>query len=469
MALGRSVRFQVSAIILASFLLSHAVGLLLYALDRRGALERAEAFGRAEQSAGISRLLQGLPAEWRDGVARASDSAALRVWVSDAPAVAMPEPTRAERDVTAYLRARVPGATEDDVRVRLVGEGGYGMLFGGAGYRVVPPPPDPAGGAGSRAPTAGAPEEGPSLAISIRHDADAWINFLALLDARRSLAPSLLLVNVVAAATGIALVAFWLARRVTSPLTRLSEAAESLGRNLLSSPLPVSGPSEVAVAAAAFNRMQQRLVRLVHGRMALLAAISHDLRTPLTQIRLRLEMTPASPERDKNLRALDDVDAIIGMSLAYARASHEAEERSRIDLGALVGSVCDDLADGGAALECDCPTGLVVSCKRLAVKRAVTNLIENALKYGREARVSTRRTEEGVVVSVEDHGPGIPPSEIEAVLEPYHRGGRSGSSERSGVGLGLSIAQAIAEDHGGGVRLSNRKEGGLRAELLLPP
>jgi signal transduction histidine kinase len=264
------------------------------------------------------------------------------------------------------------------------------------------------------------------------------------------------------------LVAVWLARRVASPMARLAEAAEALGRDLLARPLPVSGPREVAVVAAAFNGMQRRLVRLVHGRTQLAAAISHDLRTPLTQIRLRLEMTPASAERDKNLRALDDVDAIIGTFLAYARASHEAEERSRIDLGALVGSVCDDLADGGAAIECDCPTGLVVPCKRLAVKRAVTNLIENALKYGREARVSTRSAREGAVVSVEDRGPGIPPSQLEAVFEPFHRGGASGSADGRGVGLGLSIAQAIAEDHGGEVRLSNREEGGLRAELLLP-
>jgi signal transduction histidine kinase len=459
------VRFQISAIILASVLLSHMIGLLLYAVERGGALRMAEAMGRAEQSAGISRVVQDLPADARDDLVRILDSQALRVWVSDAPAVAVPEPARAERDVAFYLRARVPDAAEDDVRVRFIGGEGHGLFFGGAGLDVVPPALDPAGRAAS---AASAPAGAPSLAISIRHDGDEWINFLALLGAQRPPLPILMLAGLVSAASGIALAAFWLARRVTAPLTRLSEAAESLGRNLVSSPLPVSGPREVAVAAAAFNTMQQRLVRLVHGRMALLAAISHDLRTPLTQIRLRLEMTPASPERERNLRALDDVDAIIGTSLAYARASHEAEERSRIDLGALVGSVCDDLADGGAAIECDCPAGLVVSCKRLAIKRAVTNLVENALKYGREARVGTRSAKEGLVVSVEDRGPGIPPSQIEAVFEPFHRGGASGSADGRGVGLGLSIAQAIAEDHGGEVRLSNRKEGGLRAELVLP-
>lgn len=468
MAIGRSMRFQTSAIIIASFLLSHLVGLLLYGFDRR-ALAMTEAIDRAERSVDIGRLLQGLPADMRDSIVRFTDSRALRVWISTEPAVEMPAPTRAERDVTSYLRTQVPGMAESDVRVRFVGPRGVRMFFGDAGYRVVPPAFDPAGRAGSPASAVSVPEDAPSLAISMRHDADEWINFVGLLHSQRTFLPGLLLANLASAVIGIALVAFWLVRRVTSPLARLSEAAENLGQSLFADPLPVSGPREVAVAATAFNRMQRRLVRLIQGRTELLAAISHDLRTPLTQIRLRLEMMPGSPEREKNLRALDDVDAIIGTFLSYARASHEAEEKSRIDLGALVGSICDDLADGGAAIDCDCPTGLVVSCKRLAIKRAVTNLIENALKYGYEARVGTERTKGGVVVSVEDRGPGIPASQLEAVFAPFRRGDKARSSDSGGVGLGLSIAQAIAEDHGGEVRLTNRGEGGLRAELWLPP
>jgi len=170
----------------------------------------------------------------------------------------------------------------------------------------------------------------------------------------------------------------------------------------------------------------------------------------------------------ENLRALDDVDAIIGTSLTYARASHEAEPKSRIDLGALVGSICDDLADGGASIECDCPNGPIVSCKRLAIKRAATNLIENALKYGHEARVTTRRSEDAVAIVVDDRGPGIPASQLEAVFAPFYREEKSRTSNSGGVGLGLSIAQTIAEDHGGEVHLVNREDGGLRAELRLP-
>lgn len=463
-----SMRFQTSAILVASILLSHVIGLLLYAVERRGALELTEAIDRAERSADISRLVDDLPVASRDGIVRLLDSRALRVWTTEEPAVPAPGPTRTDRDVTSYLRGQVPDRAEDDVRVRLIGEHGLGVLFRDGGLRVVPPPLDPASRPGSPLPSAGIPADAPSLAISIRRADGQWLNFLGLLQTRRTVLPGLLLANLLSAVVGIGLIAFWLVRRVTAPLARMSEAAESLGQSLHSDPLPIAGPREVAVAAAAFNRMQQRLVRLVQGRTELLAAISHDLRTPLTQIRLRHEMMPPSPERDKNLRALDDIDALVGSFLNYARASHEVEERGRIDLGALVGSICDDLGDSGAAIECHCPTGLIVSCKRLAIKRAVTNLTENALKYGHEARVSVGRADGLAVVSVEDRGPGIPAAQLQSVFSPFHRGEKSRSPGSGGVGLGLSIAQAIAEDHGGEVRLANRREGGLRAELRLP-
>jgi signal transduction histidine kinase len=161
------------------------------------------------------------------------------------------------------------------------------------------------------------------------------------------------------------------------------------------------------------------------------------------------------------------MNAIIGTFLSYARASSEVEERGRIDLGALVESVCDDLGDLGAPIDCRADPGLVVSCKRLAVKRAVTNLVENAIKHGHEARVAVRRQAGRAVVSVEDRGPGIEEGQLANVLLPFRRAG--GDAVRPpGAGLGLSIAQAIAEDHGGEVRLANRPQGGLRAEIALP-
>ncbi|TNC63118.1 ATP-binding protein [Rubellimicrobium roseum] len=459
MATRPSMRFQTAAIIVVSFLLSHAAGLLFYSLDRRGALEMTEAMDLIERAAGISRLVRELPTSWQASIVRSSDSRAFRVWVTAEPASPLRELSPSELEMDAYLRSQVPQLAQGEMRVRLIE---------GAGDRVIPPPLD----LGDRISVFPSYWETtyaiPSVALSIRHADDEWVNFLGAIDTPRSVGPELFLANVTSAVVGIALVAFWLVSRVISPLGRLAQAAESLGRNISSEPLPVTGPREVAVAAAAFNSMQRRLLELIHGRTELLAGISHDLRTPLTQIRLRLELTPESPERDKNLCTLDEMDAIIGTFLTYARATGETEEMTRIDLGALVASVCDDLADLGAAIDCQAEPSLIIRCKRVAIRRAVTNLVENAIKYGHEAQVVVSRLGDRAVIAVEDRGPGIPEDQMQAVVRPFHRAEVSRSPDLGGVGLGLSIAQAILEDHGGEVRLTNRPQGGLRAEILLP-
>lgn len=181
-----------------------------------------------------------------------------------------------------------------------------------------------------------------------------------------------------------------------------------------------------------------------------------------------MELLSESADREKNLRTLDDMDETIGTFLSFARASGEAEEKSRIDLGALVATVCDDLADLGATVDCSTERALVVSCKRVAIKRAVTNLVENAIKYGHEARVQVARSAARAVITVEDRGPGIADGQVAAVLSPFYRAETAQILDPRGVGLGLSIAQAIVEDHGGELVLANRPQGGLRVEIHLP-
>ncbi len=283
-----------------------------------------------------------------------------------------------------------------------------------------------------------------------------------------SLLSELLVANILSAVLAIAVVAFWLVGRVTRPLREFAEAAEALGQDLFRPPLATRGSTEVMVLAEAFNRMQSRLARLIHSRTEMLAAISHDLRTPLTQLRLRLELLPTSRDREKSLRAIDDMDDTISTFLAYAQASHGREEKSRVDLGTLIGSICDDLADGGSPVDWDCDDGLVVRIKRLAIKRALSNLIDNALKYGNEARVSAHGNGRNVVIQVADTGPGIPDEEMALVLHPFYRGSNVECGPyRPGSGLGLAIAQAIVEDHGGELRLSNRARGGLSVDIIL--
>ncbi len=279
----RSMRSQTTAIIVASFLLSHLVGYAFYHFDRRDAMELTEAVDLAERAAGISRLLRDLPPSWRGEVVRFSDSRAFRVWASDASPIGVSDPSDEEDDILNYLRSQVPRIAGNAMHVRILER-----IEGG----ILPPPFDASSRIGSPATAFDLPQGGPGLAISIRHGSGEWINFLGTFSTPLPMSPGLLLANLVSAVVGIALVAFWLVGRVTRPLSRFAQAAESLGRDLFTTPLPISGPQEVSRAAHAFNRMQDRLRRLIQGRTEMLAAISHDLRTPLTQIRLRVEAMP---------------------------------------------------------------------------------------------------------------------------------------------------------------------------------
>ena len=455
----RSMRVQTAAIIVAGFVLSHFAGYLLYTQDRRDALLITEALDIAERAASVSRLLRDLPAGWREEVVRVSDSRAFRVWTSPAPPFEVAEPTSEEVDLLSYLRSQLPRLADHEMRARLTTTARAG---------VDPPERRHASGLPAADSSGAIATSGWVVAITVDHGDGTWLNFLGQINTPITLLPEFLGVSIITAVFAIGLVAFWLVHRVTVPLTRLADAAERLGRNIHAEPLAETGPREVATAAAAFNRMQRRLTRLVEGRTGLLAAISHDLRTPITQMRLRTELMAPSPEREKTLAALDEMEAIIATFLDYARAANETEERSRIDIGALVESLCADLADTGADVACESDEDLVISCKRLAVKRGIANLVENALNYGGSARLRVRRTDRTVVIQIDDNGPGIPGEDLEAVFAPFYRGEGSRNRHTGGLGLGLSIAQAVADDHGGEIRLTNRPEGGLRAEMILP-
>jgi signal transduction histidine kinase len=221
-------------------------------------------------------------------------------------------------------------------------------------------------------------------------------------------------------------------------------------------------------AAGAFNDMQAALRRLVANRTQMLAALSHDLRTPLTSLRLRAEAVEAGDERDKMLATIAEMNAMIEATLAFARDEAAAEPRRRTDLSALVQSVVDDFADAGAAASMAPAPPVVAECQPAGLKRALRNLVENAVKYGMAARVAIAADGEEVAISVDDDGPGIPEAELVRVFEPFYRLEGSRSRETGGIGLGLAIAAAVAAAHGGAITLANRREGGLRATLRLP-
>lgn len=266
----------------------------------------------------------------------------------------------------------------------------------------------------------------------------------------------------------IALVSLWAGRRITAPLARFAAAAERLGVDGEAEPLPEAGPMELRAATRAFNRMQERLRRFVADRTQMVAAMSHDLRTPLTRLRLRAELVEDEEMQRKMLSDLDEMEAMVNATLAFARDDARHEPRGPLDLAALLQSLCDDREDAGQNAAFDGPAHVTVQGRPVALRRAFANLIDNAIAYGGAVRVRLGRDDGVARVDIDDDGPGIPASEFEKVFAPFYRLERSRSRDTGGVGLGLATARTIVRGHGGDITLANREEGGLRVTVTLP-
>lgn len=260
---------------------------------------------------------------------------------------------------------------------------------------------------------------------------------------------------------------WWMARRLTRPIRVFAEAAERLGADPEAPPLKPSGPSEVRTAIHAFNEMQASLRDHIRQRTQTIAAIAHDLRTPLTRLRFRAEQVPEAV-RDRMASDIEEMDALIAQAMAFVRGETAAEPRERLDLEALASDCARGFSETGAKVVFDGSGALPVMGDPAALRRALGNLIGNAVKYGGGARVRAFAAEGAAVVAVEDDGPGLAEEELETVFEPFHRGERSRSRETGGAGLGLTVARQAARGAGGDVTLRNRPDGGLKATLVLP-
>jgi signal transduction histidine kinase len=262
----------------------------------------------------------------------------------------------------------------------------------------------------------------------------------------------------------------WFAvRQAVRPLDGLAAAADALDPGRKVSPLSESGPSEVANAARAFNAMRDRIAHYLEERVQILAAISHDLQTPITRMRLRADMTEDTPEKDKLVSDLREIERLVQDGIAYARSSHgNGEKTSRIDLASFIDSIAYDYQDTGKAVTVQGIVQGTAVTKPHALRRILTNFIDNALKFAGAAEISVERTDEGVVViTVLDRGPGIPDDKLEAAMQPFFRLETSRNRDTGGTGLGLAIAQQLAASLDGAVRIYNRVGGGLAAEISL--
>lgn len=306
------------------------------------------------------------------------------------------------------------------------------------------------------------------VAMSVPLSAGRWLHMNTLVSLppiwNRPALLSFLISSLAVSCVTIACVRFQ-----TRSLRSLVDASERLGRGENVAVLDVRGPTEVAAATFAFNTMQQRLSQFVRDRMRLLAAISHDLRTPLTTLRLKAEFVDDPEVRADIVATIDELVAICEATLAFTRAEATSEATQTVDLDALCADVVEEYASVGGDAQMTDGVHVLLPCRPVAVRRALRNLVDNAVRYGRSARVTTLQSTPGTVsIRVDDEGPGLEEAQLEEAFAPFVRFEPSRSSDTGGMGLGLAIARSIVKAHGGELTLANRPGGGLRAEIVLP-
>lgn len=307
----------------------------------------------------------------------------------------------------------------------------------------------------------------PVLGVSLALSSGQWFNARA-----RPPAPSWLWLKATLTSVGITAVLLTLTlllavRRILRPMNELSRAAHAFGRGEKVR-IPEKGPEDVREVTRAFNQMQDQVGRAQEDRARLLAALAHDLRTPITSMRLRVEMLPEGEDRDRLLDSLREMQHLAEATLDFIRGS-TTEQHRRYDLATLLDSLCGDLQEMGLAVHCEDSPRCVVQGQPEAVKRALRNLIENAVNYGEQAEVTLETTDSEAVVTIVDQGPGIPEAELERVFEPFYRLEHSRSRETGGAGLGLAIARTLIRGMGGDIRLGAGPNGqGLRVSVTLP-
>jgi signal transduction histidine kinase len=469
--LPKSLFGQTLLILLIGLVVSHLIGAWIYAGAREQAVRAIGGYAAAQRVANLSRLVEEAPADWRPRIVQALSDPTFRVALAPRPPEQLPSdadgPAKAIED---YVLQQLPERPDRQVRAAVFEPTGRppGPPFGPSfDHR---PLLGPMGGMGGMMHDMMGPNFGAwrGLQVAVALSDGQWLSFATTLPQGAPSVSWQFIISMALMGVIVLAVSVWAVRRVTAPLGLLSAAADRLGRDVAAEPLAEAGTIDMQSAARAFNRMQERLRRLVESRTQMLAALSHDLRTPLTLLRLRTEEVADVDERDKMLATIGEMDEMIGTTLAFARDEVRAEPRRKVDVAALLASIVDDMADAGLPVTMQPAAPLTHDCQPGALKRAITNLLDNAVKYGKRARAAIATVAKAIEITIDDDGPGIPDAELPRVFQPFYRVEDSRSRDTGGTGLGLAIAQSIVQAHGGELTLANRPGGGLRACIRLP-
>jgi signal transduction histidine kinase len=438
-----TLRSQFVVVVAAAVILSNLAVVAIVEVAREGELQTARINAAVDRIAAVFRYVMTIPLEQRDAAVEALSGNLFHYSISATPPFAPRRMTEEERQMSSDMlagerlnlaRPRVRLTTAETALTPLTNDG--------PAFEIAQPFPN----------------------------GDGWLTARFARPQPPSPAPAIL----IAAAVGTILTgaaAAWLAGRVSRPLSALVVAADAVARGRKAPRLSPNGPEDMRRAAEAFNEMSDRVARTLESHRQLLSAVGHDLRTPIAAMRITAEFVEDADTRDRLTRNLDELQSLTEAVLSAARA-RPGEEQRRVDLATLIESVCDDLIELNLPVMVDIKGLAPCSCRSSEIRRAVRNLIENAVRYGSVARVSLKTESDFFVATVEDDGPGIPDDRLEEVFEPFVRLEASRNSATGGTGLGLTLTRSIAREHGGDVVLENRKAGGrvvgLRASLRLP-
>tara|TARA_R110000787_G_scaffold9030_7_gene31730 strand:- start:448 stop:1863 length:1416 start_codon:yes stop_codon:yes gene_type:complete len=446
-----SIAGRTLIVLILGLVVSHILSVAIYTTDRRSAINLVGGEHISERMITLARLIEGADAPDREELARLASESILNVSLGDEPRISETVPKNLEEQIlTEVFAEHLSRYGVRDFRLR---------------YRDITPADT-------------AQETGPMsryidgaqklMQVSLRLQGGGWLNCSALIETTSSPWSPRFLLSLAVMTIAVMIVSGIVVYHINGPLRIFSQAAHRLGTNIDAPPLPVAGPREVQDAIRSFNDMQERLKRLISDRRQMLAAVSHDLRTPITLLRLRAEFVENEDEREKMLATLSDMEAMVESILGFIRDDATEEDVRSVDLASLLNAICDDINDLGGEIVFRGPDRLIYPCRPTVLKRALTNVIDNAVKFGSRAEVLLRATPETIAIVVEDEGPGIPEAEIETVFNPFFRIEASRSRDTGGVGLGLSVARSIIGAHGGSISLANRETGGLRATIELP-
>ena len=455
-----SLRGQMLILLLGALIAVQLITLALFFSERRLAVRAALGAEAAGRTANVVSLIEAAPTELHQEILRSARSPLMRFELSDEPRAKDDGPTGAGV-ITNGIRQALGDDIERDIWASVE------PLSATAFFGMPPQHGDPWM---QRMHTRmhGNNAEPMGLIISIGLQDGRWLNAQTMFHRPPLQSAWQAVVSTVLMALAIIVVVWFMVRRITGPINALVEGADRFGRSGDTEPIPLAGPKEIHRLTDSFNRMQDRLTRYVRERVHMLAALSHDLRSPLTAMRLRLEMIEDEETRDRLEATVDEMQQMVEATLAFGKGITVNEPEEELSLQSLLQELVEDLTRIGAEVSLGQVEPARLRSRPTALRRAIRNVIENGVKYAGSANVSARTVNGSVRILVEDSGPGIPNEDHEKVFEPFTRLEGSRSRETGGAGLGLAIAKSIVHSLGGEIRLSNCDTGGLCVTIDIP-